>query len=112
LKKLHPKISKWFEAKNWKPFSFQTETWQHYLEGKSGLLHAPTGFGKTLSVWLGPISEVLEKGKTPQYCEVLWITPLRALANDTLQSLREPIEEMGLDWSIEARTGYLILSKI
>ena len=105
LKKLHPKISKWFEAKNWKPFSFQTETWQHYLEGKSGLLHAPTGFGKTLSVWLGPISEVLEKGKTPQYCEVLWITPLRALANDTLQSLREPIEEMGLDWSIEARTG-------
>jgi ATP-dependent Lhr-like helicase len=83
LKELHPKISKWFEAKNWKPFSFQTETWQHYLEGKSGLLHAPTGFGKTLSVWLGPISEVLKKEKLPNIArssgsllyELLLMTP-------------------------------------
>jgi ATP-dependent Lhr-like helicase len=105
LTALHPKISDWFKTRKWKPFSFQNETWERYLDGDSGLLHAPTGFGKTLSVWLGPVSETLTSGKAPRHCEVLWITPLRALANDTLQSLREPIEGMGLDWSIEARTG-------
>ena len=102
---LHPKINDWFQSRNWTPFSFQTETWQHYLQRQSGLLHAPTGFGKTLSVWLGPVSETLATEQTPRHCEVLWITPLRALANDTLQALREPIMAMGLDWSIEARTG-------
>ncbi|MDC0302710.1 DEAD/DEAH box helicase, partial [bacterium] len=102
---MHPKIIEWFQARSWTPFSFQRETWQHYLDGESGLLHAPTGFGKTLSVWLGPVSETLATGKPPRHCEILWITPLRALANDTLQSLREPMEGMGLDWPIEARTG-------
>ena len=102
---LHPTILNWFEKRSWKPFSFQEESWHTYLAGKSGLLHAPTGFGKTLSVWLGPVSETLTTGKVPRHCEVLWITPLRALANDTLQSLREPLDEMGIDWPVEARTG-------
>ncbi len=102
---LHPEILSWFERRSWKPFPFQKDSWRTYLAGHSGLLHAPTGFGKTLSVWLGPLSETLSRGKTPRHCEVLWITPLRALANDTLQSLREPLAEMQLDWSVEARTG-------
>lgn len=105
MTELHPKIPEWFQSRNWKPFSFQCETWQRYLEGDSGLLHAPTGFGKTLSVWLGPVSETLRTGRSPRNCEVLWITPLRALANDTLESLRKPLAGMGLGWSVEARTG-------
>lgn len=102
---LHPDILAWFKKRSWKPFSFQKDSWSTYLDGKSGLLHAPTGFGKTLSVWLGPVSETLSTGKKPRYCEVLWITPLRALANDTLQSLREPLADLNLDWPVEARTG-------
>jgi len=102
---LHPDILAWFKKRSWKPFSFQKDSWSTYLDGKSGLLHAPTGFGKTLSVWLGPVSETLSTGKAPRHCEVLWITPLRALANDTLQSLREPLSDLNLDWSVEARTG-------
>ncbi len=102
---LHPEILSWFERRSWKPFPFQKDSWRTYLSNQSGLLHAPTGFGKTLSVWLGPVSETLSSGKPPRHCEVLWITPLRALANDTLQSLREPLAEMGLDWPVEARTG-------
>ncbi|MDF1713659.1 MAG: ligase-associated DNA damage response DEXH box helicase [Akkermansiaceae bacterium] len=105
MTELHPKIPEWFQSRNWKPFSFQCETWQRYLEGDSGLLHAPTGFGKTLSVWLGPVSETLRTGRSPRNCEVLWITPLRALANDTLESLRKPLAGMSLGWSVEARTG-------
>ena len=102
---LHPDILAWFKRRAWTPFPFQKKSWSAYLAGKSGLLHAPTGFGKTLSVWLGPVSETLTRAKVPRHCEVLWITPLRALANDTLQSLREPLAEIGLDWSVEARTG-------
>jgi len=37
--------------------------------------------------------------------KVLWITPLRALAADTLRALREPAEALGLDWQIGLRTG-------
>ncbi|MFN6509033.1 ligase-associated DNA damage response DEXH box helicase [Xanthomonas translucens] len=37
--------------------------------------------------------------------KVLWITPLRALAADTLRALREPAQALGLDWQIGLRTG-------
>ncbi len=37
--------------------------------------------------------------------KVLWITPLRALAADTLRALREPADGLGLDWRIGLRTG-------
>lgn len=102
---LHSRLQDWFSGRCWKPFSFQEEVWAHYVSGKSGLLHAPTGFGKTLSVWLGPLGETLKSEKTPRHCEILWITPLRALANDTLQALREPLHDLGIDWPVEARTG-------
>ena len=36
---------------------------------------------------------------------VLWITPLRALAGDTEAALRAPIEDFGLPWTVESRTG-------
>src|SRR5688572_16082545 len=37
--------------------------------------------------------------------KILWITPLRALAADTLKNLRDPMEALGLDWQIATRTG-------
>ncbi len=48
-----------FEARGWSPFPFQRETWEAYLAGHSGLLHAPTGLGKTLAAYLGPVAEAL-----------------------------------------------------
>lgn len=44
-------------------------------------------------------------GKGPEPLRVLWITPLRALANDTVESLRAPVEDLGIPWTIEMRTG-------
>lgn len=105
---LHPLLTQWLASKKWRAFPFQEEVWKHYAEGGSGLLHAPTGSGKTLAVWLGPLSEALyahEAGAKPTTCEVLWITPLRALSQDTLRALREPLKDLGIDWPIEARTG-------
>ncbi len=114
---LHPLLIRWLELKKWKAFPFQTETWSHSMRGESGLLHAPTGFGKTLAVWMGPLSETLtslnlSEGGIPAPaqlsslpCEVLWITPLRALSQDTLRALREPMADLGIEWPAEARTG-------
>jgi len=110
---LHPALNNWLKSKKWKPFKFQKQTWKAYADGSSGLLHAPTGYGKTLSVFLGPLSETLkEKGTDLNQkqakafgCQIIWITPLRALAADTLKALRAPIEDLGLNLNIDARTG-------
>lgn len=105
------KVSAWFTTRNWKVFPFQKDTWSAYLEGHSGLIHATTGTGKTLAAWLGPVIEALAEAESRPAAisdgptRVLWITPLRALAIDTLHSLKQPATELGINWSIESRTG-------
>jgi ATP-dependent Lhr-like helicase len=42
-------IDQWLAEKNFIPFAFQEETWQHIVNKKSGLVNAPTGCGKTFS---------------------------------------------------------------
>jgi ATP-dependent helicase Lhr and Lhr-like helicase len=97
------------------PFPFQEDVWVAYLSGESGLIHAPTGAGKTLAAWLGPVLEGLAEGhhldgrkpkrsKTPPL-RVLWITPMRALAHDTAGALQRVLDDLQLPWSLETRTG-------
>jgi len=110
---LHPHLQKWFKRKKWQAFPFQTEAWEAFARGAHGLVNAPTGMGKTYSVWLGPLSQWLydhpDKSqwdvREPAPPQVLWITPLRALANDTMSALRAPIEALGIPWTLEKRTG-------
>ena len=114
-------LAQWFRDQGWAPFPFQQETWEAYTQGESGLIHAATGTGKTYAAWLGPVREALTEQGTAAAASrsgasrqrrsetaplrVLWITPLRALAADTEQALRRPIEALGLNWSVESRTG-------
>ena len=114
-------MRQWFESTGRKPFRFQTQTWSAYARGESGLIHATTGTGKTLAAWLGPVIDGLARGELQDPAKagetetkrrrrspplrVLWITPLRALAGDTENSLRVPLEALGLNWSLESRTG-------
>ncbi|HSO71347.1 MAG TPA: DEAD/DEAH box helicase, partial [Thermodesulfobacteriota bacterium] len=58
-------IEKWFLIRGWQPFDFQREVWQAQLSGQSGLLHAPTGTGKTLAVWLPFLARRLLAAKQP-----------------------------------------------
>ena len=75
------------------------------------MVHAPTGTGKTYAVWVPPLLEWMVENKQPKPpkrspgLRVLWITPLRALVEDTRISLLELCEEMDLPWTVEARTG-------
>jgi ATP-dependent helicase Lhr and Lhr-like helicase len=104
-------VREWFASEGWSPFPFQEEVWGAYLAGESGLVHAATGTGKTYAAWVGPILEWLSDypaGKQRQGApplRVLWVTPLRALAADTEDALRAPVEDLGLPWTVETRTG-------
>ena len=104
---LHPLLSDWFIRTRGEPQDFQRRAWQASRDGRSGLIHAPTGFGKTLAAWLGPLDAALRElpHDRPAPCRVLWITPLRALAGDTLKALDEPLRALGLPWETAARTG-------
>ncbi len=106
-------ILDYFESRGQKPFRFQQNAWKAYEDGSSGLVHSATGTGKTLAVWLGPILKWLRQNKnrdewnpkSPPALRVLWITPLKALAGDTENALRAPLESMRLPWRLESRTG-------
>ncbi len=107
----------WLARCGRKPFAYQRQCWRSFLGGKSLLIHSATGTGKTLAAWLGPLLESLENpvdashwtrtrgGPSTPPLLSLWVTPLRALAGDTLGSLSQAIEGLGLPWSLEARTG-------
>lgn len=93
----------WFAEQKWTAFDFQKDAWRAWHRGESGLIHSPTGSGKTLAAWLGPVQAAI--GGENQGLQVLWITPLRALANDTVKNLRKSAIAHGLDVRIESRTG-------
>nr|WP_295775052.1 ligase-associated DNA damage response DEXH box helicase [Rhodoferax sp.] len=103
----------WFATRGWKPFDFQREVWAAMAAGESGLLHATTGAGKTYAVWLGALQmlatteEVTTTTRKPVAppLSVLWITPMRALAADTLRALQEPLASLAPTWTVAARTG-------
>ena len=102
------RIEGWFADRGWQIFDFQRETWAACAAGESGLIHAPTGTGKTLAAWFAAVGDWLNRaeddGITPGLT-VLWITPLRALAADTTAHLAASAAELGLNWTVERRTG-------
>jgi ATP-dependent Lhr-like helicase len=106
--RLPAELVRWFEQRGWRAFPFQRELWQAYLRGDSGLLHATTGSGKTYAVWFAALIEALRGGTRrpkPRPYTVLWVTPMRALAADTARALAEPLDALGLDWTVGMRTG-------
>ncbi|WP_410221292.1 ligase-associated DNA damage response DEXH box helicase [Pedobacter sp.] len=101
----YKQIISWLKADKRRPFDFQKETWQYYLDGYSGLVNAPTGFGKTFSVFLGVVIEGLNQPKPVKGLQLIWITPLRSLAKDIARAMREAVSVLGLDWHIGVRNG-------
>lgn len=107
----YQKIIAWLKASKKKPFDFQKEAWDYYLQGYSGLVNAPTGFGKTFSLFLAVVIEGLnqlesQKGKKQNNgLQLIWITPLRSLAKDIARAMREVLAELELDWQVGVRNG-------
>lgn len=99
-------IQNWMVEKSISPFKFQVQTWQKFGNGYSGMVVAPTGFGKTFSVFLALISDFLNNPeKYKSGLKMIWITPLRSLSKDIAKAMQEAIDEIGLDWTVGVRNG-------
>ena len=94
----------WFRENGWKPFDFQESAWKAVNNGKEGLVNAPTGSGKTYSLLL-PILVDAARRKQRGQLHSIWITPIRALAQEIRQSTEKAISGMGLSLRVEVRTG-------
>ena len=98
-------VRQWFKAQGWTPQPFQKDCWKAYGEGQNGMLHAPTGSGKTFALWGGIVQEALKVKKHPTGIQALWITPLRALAVEIQQATQRITTELHPDLNIALRTG-------
>jgi ATP-dependent Lhr-like helicase len=104
-------IKEWLQSKGFKSFEYQEEAWQHIIEGRSGLVNAPTGMGKTFSVFLGAIIQFINDHpdnyhkKSKNGLQLIWITPLRALAKDIGRAMEEVISGLHLQWKVGIRNG-------
>lgn len=104
-------VNDWFVSQGTKPFTFQEEAWEHIINKRSGLVNAPTGCGKTFSVFLGAVIEFLNCNrddfaeKKKNGLQLLWVTPLRALAKDIARAMQEVIAGLGMQWQIGSRNG-------
>ena len=104
----HTIAEEWFKSKGWSPFKFQRDCWGSFLAGKSGLLNAPTGSGKTYALWIPCILDFLRENQKHEVLpelRVLWITPLRALGKDLRRAMQEFCDDIGLPWQVGLRTG-------
>lgn len=94
------------QEKGHEPFSFQSQTWERYHNNFSGMVVAPTGFGKTFSVFLAVVIDYLNHpNKYKKGLKLIWISPLRSLAKDLAKAMNDAVEEIGLDWAVEVRNG-------
>jgi ATP-dependent helicase Lhr and Lhr-like helicase len=96
---------KWFKARGWKPYSFQEQAWTATYAKKSGLIHVPTGAGKTYAAYIGALGSLLETEPNPSGLRILYITPLKAVSRDIALALQQPIEDLDLNLRVEMRTG-------
>ncbi|MGW9684961.1 ligase-associated DNA damage response DEXH box helicase [Flagellimonas sp. 2504JD1-5] len=100
----------WFRQQDWKPFPFQKETWKSFLNGKHGLLNAPTGSGKTYALWFPIVLNYIKnnpdyKKKHKKGLKAIWITPLRALSQEIKQSAERITQDLGTQMTVGIRTG-------
>ena len=81
-------------------------SWPKPRRGRSALLIAPTGAGKTLAGFLPTLVELAARGRSPvPRLHTLYISPLKALSVDVARNVEIPVAEMGLPIRVETRTG-------
>src|SRR5262250_813575 len=96
-------VEQWFVGRGWQPRRHQLEMLDLARRGRSALLVAATGAGKTLAGFLPTICELADE--PTEGLHTLYVSPLKALAVDVQRNLIGPIEEMGLPIRVETRTG-------
>src|SRR5262245_62118517 len=98
-------FARWFAGRGWTPRAHQLELLKRAGAGRSVLLIAPTGGGKTLAGFLPTLVELSEAPRGESGLHTLYISPLKALAVDIARNLETPVAEMKLPIRVETRTG-------
>jgi ATP-dependent Lhr-like helicase len=91
----HPIVRAWFDSRFRQASAIQEAGWPLIGGGHDVLLCAPTGSGKTLAAFLWSINQLVieaQSGFLPDQVAVLYVSPLKALANDIRLNLQEPLD--------------------
>ena len=101
------RLNQWFQTQGRQPRPYQRKAWRAYRDGASGLIHVPTGAGKTYAALMGPLLQMMTpaSGLPGAGLRLLYITPLRSLSRDIEAAIKRPVGGLGLDLSVETRTG-------
>ena len=106
---LPPVIAQWFQQRGWAPRAHQLKLLEQGKLRRPTLLIAPTGAGKTLAGFLPSLEDLIASDGSAERkgagLHTLYLSPLKALAVDVARNLTTPLEEMGLQISVETRSG-------
>ncbi|MCH7481728.1 MAG: DEAD/DEAH box helicase, partial [Chloroflexi bacterium] len=102
----HPLVRTWFERRFGEPTPAQAEGWPAIASGRHTLIAAPTGSGKTLAAFLTSLDVLVRQALEPSAedpaqprglpdaIQVVYVSPLKALANDIKRNLLDPLAEI------------------
>ena len=95
LTAFHPTVARWFHQRLGQPSEPQQLAWPKIRAGEHVLIAAPTGSGKTLAAFLHSLDRLLQQGAAlPDELQIVYVSPLRALANDVQKNLQQPLAEL------------------
>ncbi|PNE54751.1 ATP-dependent DNA helicase [Paraburkholderia fungorum] len=106
LDDFHPAVAGWFLKTFPAPTDAQAAAWPQIRSGRSTLVAAPTGSGKTLTAFLSALDELVQQGLAnggvlPDETLVVYVSPLKALSNDIRINLEVPLQ--GIAAELDAR---------
>ena len=98
LETFHPVVRGWFARRFGAPTDAQAQGWPAIASGRHTLIAAPTGSGKTLAAFLSGldalVKQALDGGGLPDATQIVYVSPLKALANDVQRNLIAPLDEI------------------
>ncbi len=112
--KLYPALDAWFAGSFPGMTEIQRKALPHTLAGRSTLILAPTGSGKTLSAFLSCLSNLASCAAStglPNAVCAVYVTPLKSLGRDIHRNLEQPLAAINAGLAparqirMEVRTG-------
>lgn len=94
---MHPVVSEWFKTKFGEVTEAQSMAVPLIHARQSVLVSSPTGSGKTLTAFLSILNELIllsSQGRLEDRIYAVYISPLKALANDINENLIKPLNEI------------------